>query len=141
MKITIYNEQTALAIDESRLSALVSSFLKWKKVTTDEVIIHLVDEKRMGEVHGTHFGDSAPTDCMTFPLDEEVLGEIFVCPAVACENCETYETNPLEETSLYVIHGLLHLLGFKDGTDTEKEEMRSEEKEALTFLKNQNHLL
>ena len=39
-----------------------------------------------------------------------------------------------EEIGLYVIHGILHLLGFDDRTSKDAQKMRKKEKELLEFL-------
>lgn len=66
------------------------------------------------------------------------MGEIFICPEVGAE----YDPlNPLGEISLYIVHGILHLLGFDDQTDAEIQQMREEEKKLIEHLKGKNLLL
>jgi len=40
-----------------------------------------------------------------------------------------------KELILYIIHGILHLTGYKDRTKKQKEIMRAKEEEVLTALK------
>ncbi|MCB1084751.1 MAG: rRNA maturation RNase YbeY, partial [Chlamydiia bacterium] len=70
-----------------------------------------------------------------------LLGELFVCPGVALDHAQTHQCDPYEEVSLYIIHALLHLLGFRDQTDEERSVMRGEEKSAIDYLKKHEQLL
>lgn len=89
-----------------------------------------MSKKRICVLHEQFFQDPTPTDCITFPSDEEAcLGEIFICPKVA----EEYDPrHPLRETTLYIIHGILHLLGY---TDLEAKERTRMYKEQMKLLK------
>lgn len=98
-------------------------------------------------MHAKYFADPSPTDCMTFPIDPPdqklciVLGEIFVCPEVAVEKGKEIGEDPFDECALYIVHGLLHLLGFKDRTEDEQKQMRAEERLALDYLSKKDALL
>jgi probable rRNA maturation factor len=118
---------------------MVEAFLLCKKVRCAEVAIHFVSKKKICELHGLFFDDKSATDCISVPIDSpdcsapfSHLGEVFVCPKVALE----YGGNPHQETLLYVIHGLLHLLGFDDVKSADRKKMRQEEKKALRFISN-----
>lgn len=130
MKITIYNQQSDLKFPDGFVETIVYSTLE--ECPCEEVIIHLVDKNKISELHEIYFQDPTPTDCISFPIDKEtVLGEVFVCPEVAIEYAQKNEKDPLEETALYIVHGLLHLLGYDDLTPSDRAKMRSAEKTML----------
>ena len=114
------------------------------KIYTDEVILHFVIKSKMGKVHEAFFDDPSPTDCMSFPIDpplkekssetHHVLGEIFVCPKVALEYAKAESLDPHLETTLYIVHGLLHLLGYDDLDPVSRKEMRKMEKKCLKSI-------
>ncbi len=62
-------------------------------------------------------------------------GEIFVSGDTAIRNAKEYQTSPKEEAMLYVIHGILHLIGFKDHKKHDVQAMQKEEQSILKFLK------
>jgi len=140
VSVTLFNSQSDLLIDNDQVKDLVTSFLKYKKISCREVIVHFVDNQTMCTIHSTHFADPSPTDCMTFPIDpiinqrSDLLGEIFICPKVAISRAPEFGTDPYTECTLYIIHALLHLLGFDDQTEEEREIMRHEEAQALKHL-------
>jgi probable rRNA maturation factor len=144
MKITIYNRQKDLPIPIPSIKKKVQLLLTHLDVETDEVILHFVSRKTICEVHAEHFSDPSPTDCMSFPIDPpqkktegfhpHLLGEIFICPSVAIEYASKRKQDPYQETLLYVVHGILHLLGYDDQTPSERKQMRKKEKECLMLL-------
>ena len=139
MKIVIYNNQRDLLISLSEIKKLVSLVLKRLKATCDEVILHFVTKKKIGEIHKIYFNDPTPTDCISFPIDSpsskikgyKVLGEVFVCPKVAIEYSRTHQIDCREELGRYIIHGLLHLMGYDDLEESQQKKMRQMENRLL----------
>ena len=113
-----------------------------KHVKCDEVIFHFVDSETISSLHKDYFNDPAPTDCISFPIDSPskpsdgplILGEVFVCPAVAKTYAEKHDLDPYREVSLYIIHGVLHLLGYDDQEEDDEKKMRAEEKRCMCYL-------
>jgi len=149
VKVLCSNAQDALKIDEAQVERLVETFLDWKKVECDEVSLHFVDKEEISHLHALHFQDPTPTDCITFPIDApqdegagyKILGEIFVCPEVALDYSQEHQFSPHRELSLYIIHGLLHLLGFDDQDPSSETIMRDEEKSAMRYLEQKETIL
>ena len=109
-------------------------FLQFENIPCDEVIINFVSTKKISQLHEEFFQDPTTTDCISFPLDDEpdetghyVLGEIFVCPQTAIDYSLKHKTNPYDECLLYMIHGLLHLIGFDDLDPSDRRKMRRKE--------------
>lgn len=72
-----------------------------------------------------------PTDVLAFSLGEakdEIIADIFVSTMAATKNACAFHTSPLFETYLYCVHGVLHCLGFDDGTPARRLIMRRAEK-------------
>lgn len=76
------------------------------------------------------------TDVITFEYNEEniISGDIFVSVEQVKANHAGYNSSFDIELSRVVIHGVLHLLGFKDSTKQESVEIRKQEDEALDLL-------
>lgn len=136
--IKIYNRQANLPIKISSVRKLVSFFLQEKKVDCKEVAVYFVGKKKISQLHQDHFQDPTPTDCITFPLNQDFLGEIFVCPQAALDY---HPQHPYQETTLYVLHGLLHLLGYDDISSKERTQMRREEKRLMALAKKHHCLI
>lgn len=81
-------------------------------VQSGHVAIAFVAEAEIAELNARHRGRAAPTDVLSFPVDEDAvaagpreLGDIVICPA---------QTAELREA---VVHGVLHLVGMDHETD------------------------
>ncbi len=134
-KVTVFNRQKDLKISSAAVKKLVRALIEKMDVACEEIIVHFVSQKKICALHAQFFNDPSPTDCITFPMDKKLLGEIFVCPKAAID----YGTEPYLETTLYIVHGLLHLLGYDDIDPKDRQKMRKKEKWCLNFL-NENQI-
>jgi len=139
--VNVHSRQSDLLIDHQSAIDLIESVLSFKGIQTDLVNLYFIDEKTTCEMHSEYFDDASITDCMTFPIDglepsetdTHILGDIFVCPKMALIYSKEHQSNPYDEVSLYIIHGLLHLLGFDDMTEEDSSIMRNQEKLCLSL--------
>ena len=136
--ITVVNRQTALSLDPTSVQRLVSFFLTHKKITCQEISVFFVGKRKIAQMHKQFFGDPTPTDCMTFPISKQFLGECVICPRVALE---TNPQKPYEEISHYLIHCLLHLIGYEDIDKRKQAIMRKEEYRLLKLARKSRCLL
>ncbi len=105
----------------------------------DEVGVYLVDTSTICDLHEQFFQDPSPTDTISLPMDDEdaayrVLGEVFVCPETACKYVTENGGDPYIETTLYIVHSLLHLMGYDDIDDVDRAKMREAEARHMEHL-------
>lgn len=77
------------------------------------------------------------TDILTFNLsnnDCELTGDVYISLKQIEKNSKEYKVNINEEINRVLIHGVLHILGYNDGTVIEKKNMRREENKYLNYL-------
>lgn len=147
MKVYVKNKQKDLVIPSQTVKEIVRSVLENEKIQCDEVSIHFVSTKSISDLHLQYFQDPTPTDCITFPLDDPtdgeytILGDVFVCPKTALEYAEKHRTDPYAETTLYIVHGLLHLIGYDDIDKSDKIKIRQAEKKHMNMIKAKKLLL
>ena len=69
------------------------------------------------------------TDVITFDYCEgnSVSGDIFISIERVKENSKVFKVDFLTELNRVMVHGLLHLLGYKDKTERESNLMRKKE--------------
>ena len=77
------------------------------------VFVWLVSDRRMSRLHRQFLGQTGPTDVLTFQH-----GEIFISVATAKRHARAFGNSLTRELQLYIVHGLLHLNGFDDRTET-----------------------
>jgi probable rRNA maturation factor len=78
----------------------------------------IVSDASIGRVHGQFFNDPSPTDVITFPYGEILLGAETVEVHAA-----QHGHSPDREAALCLIHGLLHLRGFDDMEPAARQHM------------------
>ena len=149
-QVEVFNRQREVAFKVSKNSVVdvVRGVLEHESATGDWVAIHFLSDKKMRFYHKEFFHDSSSTDCMGFPIDGKEqeggihhLGDVFVCPMTALKYSQDDETLFWSEISLYIIHGILHLLGYDDIDPKDRAMMRRRERSALSFLKKRNLML
>lgn len=147
MKVIVSNRQKILSLDSKSVQAVVKCSLQFANKPYDEVSVHFIEEEEICNLHEEFFDDPSPTDCISFPMDEDsdvgylVLGDVFISPKAAIEYANEHHSDTYEELTLYLIHGLLHLLGKDDQTDAQRQEMRTLEKIYMDHLRSQNLFL
>lgn len=81
-----------------------------------------------------------PFDKNDYPQDinpedgSVMIGEIYICPEVACKQAEDYGHSLTRETAFLVCHGMLHLLGFDHLCEDDEAEMFGIQDEILNGL-------
>lgn len=147
MHVAVSNTQKLFPIDSDAVVALAKRVIADEGRSCDEVSIHFVGTKKICSLHRIYFDDPSVTDCISFPIDNEegdpysVLGEVFVCPQTACNYVKKHGGALYEEITLYIVHGLLHLLGYDDIEEDDIRIIRERESYHMNNLRLSNLLL
>ncbi|MBL7085203.1 MAG: rRNA maturation RNase YbeY [Candidatus Omnitrophica bacterium] len=67
-------------------------------------------------------------------VNPEILGDVVICPEIARKFAKIYRSTTKKEISLYLTHGILHLLGYDDMNAKSRSQMRAQEQEILNRL-------
>lgn len=137
LRVLIANEQSTLTIDEAQLEAAVRVVFRDSSYGSGMVSIAVVDDPTIHEINRQYLQHDYPTDVLSFVLDDQehhLEGELVVSTDTATSNATEYEWSPFSELLLYVIHGALHLVGYRDKQPDEIAEMRSAEAKYLREL-------
>ncbi len=105
---------------------------------TYEVSVTFVDDAEIQEINATYRDKDAPTDVISFALEEEgegevaferpegmpvMLGDIIVSIDTLQRQAEEYNHSFERELGFLIVHGFLHLLGYDHMTKEEEKEM------------------
>lgn len=92
-----------------------------------EITIALVDDARLQSLHRNFMGVDTPTDIMTFAADASAGGnqggELAISVDHAMTQAGAWGFSPGEEIAFLTVHGLLHLLGWRDDTNEQRQSM------------------
>ncbi len=99
--------------------------------------IALVDNSRIKELNKQYFNSDKVTDVISFPLSNNknlLSGEIIVSVETAVDTAGKKNITIEGEIVLYIIHGILHLLGYDDCNEEDASVMHEEESKILKTL-------
>ena len=131
MDISIVNQQKALKIRPKLIEKLAELVLDGEKKDT-EVSLKFVSDKQIAKFNEKYLHHSGPTDVLAFPMREgnfsqlhrELLGDVVISTERAIAQAQMHKKGVAEELCLYVVHGLLHLLGYDDIAPANRRRMK-----------------
>lgn len=96
-----------------------------------------VDDPTLYKINSEYLHHRTYTDIISFDYSNEELisGDIYISLDRVKENSFKYNVSFNEELKRVIIHGILHFLGFKDFSSSDKEKMRCRENELLSNVK------
>jgi probable rRNA maturation factor len=141
--LLIRNRQRCVAVNTRSLRRLARALLQEELGRNEfDLAIHLVNAQEITRLNETHLRHAGLTDVITFDYAEktkrtsvpELHGEIFVCLDEAVTQARRFRTTWKSELARYVIHGVLHLLGYDDAKAGARRKMKREEDRLLKCL-------
>jgi len=128
-----------LVLDLPKLEKLVRAVCKRFRLSKATISIAIVDDAQIRKVNKQFLGRDHPTDCLSFDLSDEDENfaksfELLVNAERAIREASLRGHSSEAELALYVIHALLHNLGFDDSTDNRARKMHDTENEILEEL-------
>jgi probable rRNA maturation factor len=108
-----------------------------KKFNDAKLSIAFVGNNEIKKLNNRYFNSNEVTDVIAFPLNNHksaLNGEIVVSVEMAVYTASKENIDVEAEVILYVVHGLLHLLGYRDGNRSEAEIMHDKESRILKAL-------
>ena len=128
-ELSLFNRQRKRKIDLRLLRRIVLDCLEALLKVEFELGIKIVSSAEMARVNEQYLQHAGPTDVITFNhLDIEqqnrIHGDIYVCIEEAMIQAKRFGTSWQEELVRYVVHGMLHLLGYDDRTERLRQAMK-----------------
>lgn len=119
-----------------RTSAWVKNVAASHGKTIGEIAYIFCSDPYILEVNKQYLQHDYFTDIITFDYSEgnKISGDLFISLDTVKSNAEQFGTDYYEELERVIIHGILHLCGFKDKEPSEEARMREEENKAISSL-------
>ncbi|MDR3273687.1 MAG: rRNA maturation RNase YbeY [Flavobacteriaceae bacterium] len=117
---------------------------KWLKSTVEnektklgEINYIFCSDEQLLEINKQYLQHDFYTDIITFDYRENDLisGDIFISTDRVKENAEINQVDFEEEMNRVLVHGILHIIGYKDKTDEDSKLMRKKENYYLSNFK------
>lgn len=103
----------------------------------EEIDYIFVNQDKIIEINKEYLNHTYETDIITFDNSylNNISGEIYICLDVVKKNSIKHSKGNFKmELDRVIVHGLLHLIGYKDDTIEAKNVMRSKEDHYLEYL-------
>ena len=132
-------------IGKNILKRWIHSVVNERDRKVGEITCIFMDDKNILELNRSALNHNYYTDIITFDFSQDVpdgkiYADLYISIDTVLANSETYKqpyTNKLEsELCRVIIHGILHLLGENDSSESEQKKMRNAENKSLELLRN-----
>lgn len=118
--------------DESFVEAWLSYLIKQNKRAIQELNFVFVSDAYLIEMNKKHLEHDYYTDILTFSYDENPIhADIYISVERVKENAQQLQIPFIDEIHRVMAHGVLHILGYDDHEESDKEQMRKQEEMAL----------
>lgn len=121
-----------MAIHPRKIRNLIRKILKGERIKKSGWInICFVDNALIKKCNARFLKKNSSTDVLAFDLGgkETILADIMISTDSAVKQAPVFKTSAPYELLLYVAHGILHILGYRDSTKNQIKLMRKKERE------------
>ena len=136
MAIYLSNRQKALPINREKLRRRLTRLMKELGLAEADLSVSVVTDEEIRAVNRDYRGVDKPTNVLAFALEEgepmpgapRVLGDLLISGETIMREAPPLGYSDAEMFYFYLIHGLLHLIGY----DHEKSPREAGRQEAET---------
>jgi rRNA maturation RNase YbeY len=136
--VHFFSEGIDFALPHPRkTSNWIKSVISIEKKTLIDLNYIFCSDAYLHQMNQTYLHHNTLTDIITFDYSQKskMEGEIYISIDRVKENCITFNRPFDEELHRVIIHGVLHLIGYKDKTKADKAGMRKKEEACLSLRK------
>ncbi|MFO8053408.1 MAG: rRNA maturation RNase YbeY [Candidatus Omnitrophota bacterium] len=135
----ILNRQKIKNVDIKKVRKYLGKIFSYLMIEPKRASFVLCDNSFIKKLNNKYFNKSIPTDVIAFPLADDIepdyLGEAVVSVEEAVLTSKELKIDWQKELLLYLIHGVLHLVGFRDDTPVERKKIEQKQQEVLARFK------
>ncbi|MFO7614303.1 MAG: rRNA maturation RNase YbeY [Bacteroidales bacterium] len=136
-EIYFFNEQVSFQLREKKkIREWIIQTIEYEEYKPGTLNIIFTNDDLLVQLNKEYLKHFTLTDIITFDLSDSkgiVEGDIYISIERAKENARAYREPFQREVRRLIIHGVLHLLGYKDKTKAEQDEMRAREEYYLSL--------
>jgi len=138
MKIEITNQQVLKKVNLKRACRIIRTIGRLLNLSSKKITFVFCDNRFIQKLNKKYFKKDMPTDVIAFNLadedDRDYLGEVIISVEQAVRVARSLGLRWQDELLLYLIHGILHLIGYDDRTRAGRRRMERKQKAMLKHL-------
>jgi len=139
MKVDIRDLQARVKIDTKKIVQRAEFVLSKMGEDKGELSLLFVADSYIRQLNSKYRDVDSKTDVLAFsmregyglPKESPILGDVVISTETAKREAKKRGVSIQSEIELYLIHGILHLLGYKDERASDRKKMKAKEKELL----------
>jgi len=133
--IEFHSENDFELKNQSQISDWMNSTAKEEGKHIGALNYIFCDDEYLHKINVEFLNHDTYTDIITFDycVGDEIISDIYVSTERVNENAKEYSETFEEELHRVLIHGLLHLCGYKDKSEEEEAVMRDKENYYLSL--------
>lgn len=121
--VDVATDGVRVPLSRARVAAIARAVLRAERVGNALLSVAFVGAPAIARLNARHLGHRRATDVIAFGFaravpSDPVIGDIYICPAVAAGHARRLGAGVREELARLVVHGTLHVLGY-DHPETE----------------------
>lgn len=134
--INFFSENNFSLKDEDLFQNWLFRLAESENKNIGEINYIFCDDDYLLEINKQYLDHDTFTDIISFDstVGNSLSGDIFISTQRVKENAADFNVNFIEELKRVVAHGILHLCGYKDKTESESELMRRKEDEKIKMF-------
>lgn len=133
--VHFFSEDTSYPLkNKNNLKRWIKDTIKAEGFKLGELNYILCSDNYLLSINQQYLNHDTYTDIVTFDNTEiagEINGDIFISVERTQENAQKFNVSAETELHRVIIHGVLHLLGYKDKSAAHKKQMTAKEDEYL----------
>ncbi len=128
MSIYIHSENTSHRISNiNKVKKCCRQIIEDNKMIAENVNIIITDDKTLLDINKSYLNRNYYTDVISFIYSDhnKLEGDVFISIDTVKDNASKFNIAVDNELLRIIIHGVLHLVGFEDNSDVNKELMHN----------------
>lgn len=126
MKIKIFYDKVKFRLRRSKqVLNIIEKVIRTENMDPDDLIFIITVDKEIRRINKEFLNHNYYTDVIAFSYNEGNIlrGEVYISLETVKRNSINYKVSLREELIRVMIHGALHLCGYDDRSDEEREVM------------------
>lgn len=135
-KINFYSENDFVLEDHRKYEKWIERVIASEEKKLEEISYIFCDDDYLLNLNEEFLKHDTYTDIITFDysVGKILQGDIYISTERVKENSDEYNVSFEEELRRVIIHGVLHLCGYKDKTKEQSLLMRQKEEEKMELF-------
>jgi rRNA maturation RNase YbeY len=131
-----YEEEKFKIFSESNIEIWIKKVLGFENKRLGEISYQFVSDKEIRNLNSEFLNHDYFTDIITFDnsLVNIINGDIIISFDTVQFNANKFKVSIENELYRVIIHGVMHLCGYNDSSENEKNVMRNKEDYYLSYL-------